>query len=402
MAKKSSRNGKRAVKASPTKRKSKSKRSRKSNINRQMSKMSVSKQGFGPVSTINTAPVAIGNSLGGFKTQVIHTVNGCRMVGRDFCFAPSNTGSVTGWVLAGGMPVNPLVLQNSIARSASTMYAEYRLRAVTFHYITSSSTASTGDICFYVRKNEGTPLPAPTSNAFLPFILTDELTVLGPQWTNHSASVVSYSEDWLSTDLEATPDPFRYNKYDVFLYSKTSTTESPGYVIMDYDFEFRQLQLNPHAGIIASVGGNVGQWNQVAFTVNTNATAGTTVATIGGFSTVGIGATTISTPQNLVVGQVYELALDVTNTTLSAATAANFFQYPVAEVFTSYAIGDGQILYCVYDSSTVVHFYNTLASALSGSLPLRFGATVQYAEVLRGFWKCIYILSPGYEAINYF
>lgn len=59
---------------------------------------------FGPVSTISTAPVAIGNSMSGFKTQVLHTADGCRVIGRDYAFTPAATGNVTGWALTGGMP----------------------------------------------------------------------------------------------------------------------------------------------------------------------------------------------------------------------------------------------------------------------------------------------------------
>jgi len=50
------------------------------------------------VSTINTAPVAIGNSIKGAKSIIQPSKNGgVRIIGRDFMFAPIGTGAVLGW-----------------------------------------------------------------------------------------------------------------------------------------------------------------------------------------------------------------------------------------------------------------------------------------------------------------
>jgi len=396
MAKKSNKNGKRS-KVPSSKKKSIQK---VGNAGRaQVNLSQPTNPTFGAVSTINTAPVAIGNSLRGAKTSIVHTPTGCIVTGRDFGFSPVATGNVTSWVLVGGCPITPFCFASSVLRNAASMYARFKCRSLVLHYITSSSTSTTGDVMFYVRRNEGSVLPLPTGNTFLPYVLSDALTVIGPQWTNHSMVIDTNQMPWLNSDYGATPKLNTYNQYDAFLYSKTSSTESPGYVILDYSFEFKEVSISPRSGALATIASTKAQWNQVAFTLGTNATAGTTVATITAYSTTGIGATSITAPSP-TSGDVYEFVVDVSNSTFSAATAANCFQYSSAEVFQAFTLTDGQIFYVVTEAGTTVHFYTSLEAAVSNSAAIRFGATVQYAETLRGFWKLVTSISPAVQVFS--
>ena len=81
---------------------------------------------FGPVSTINTAPVSVGNSVRGSAPRVTQTTDGARVVGRDFAFALSGTaGTVTGFEIIGCMPITPAVLPSSILRNYCQMFNKF-------------------------------------------------------------------------------------------------------------------------------------------------------------------------------------------------------------------------------------------------------------------------------------
>lgn len=387
MAKKSNRNGKKAkMPISQTKAKPKARV-----VPRQKARTlsQPNNPTFGAVSTINTAPVAIGNSLRGSKAQVLHTTDGCAVIGRDFCFTAMNSGTVTAWCLVGGIPTAPYAYPSSVLRNVSTMYNRYKLRRAVFHYITSSPTSTAGDVMFYFRRQEGGNSPQPTSTAFLPYVLSDTLTVLGPQWTNHSAELVP-TQNWLSTDYGATPDPQEYNHYDVFLYSKTtSNSDSPGYVVVDYHYEFRELSINPRAGNIASVGGISSQWLQVALSVTGAKTANTTIISAMTFGTTGIGGTAITAP-TYVTGDVVELILDVSNSTFSTTTAATFLSYVAgvsaanANLYVGTTLTDGDVLYTVMGNSTHPDgLFNNCSQAFTNTSAAAAGATVTYAETLQ-------------------
>jgi len=394
MAKKSNRNGKKSKGPSP-KKKSVSKVVTRSAPQRRSS-VNASSAPFGPVSAINTAPVAIGNSLRGMKTQVFHTATGARVVGRDFGFQPLNSGTVTAWVLVGGIPITPMCLPSSILRQMAAMYGQFKLRSLTAHFITSSPTSANGDIMFYVRRNEGSVLPGPTTSTFLPYVLSDEYTILGPQWTNHSV-YLGPSANWKSTDMGATPKLELYSDRDLFLYSKTSTSDSPGYIILDYDYEFREVSINPRIGNVATFAGTAAQWNQVALVVSGAKTAGTTALVVNSFGTTGIGGTTI-TALSPPTGAIYEIILDVSNSTFSAATSSNFFMYALnGTTNNTMAIADGQIMYLSAINSGAIWLFNSIEGALADSTAsqLYAGASVTYAETLQVWAKIVYQENPN-------
>jgi hypothetical protein len=356
---------------------------------------------FGAVSTITTAPVAIGNSMRGMKTQVLHTADGCRVVGRDFAFSPNDSGTVTNWVLVGGIPLTPACLPSSVIRNVMNMYNRFKIRSITFHYITSSPTSTAGDVMFYVRRNEGSTMPGPTSSVFLPYILSDEFTVIGPQWTNHTLFVDTRTIPWLSTDYGATSELETYNRYDAFLYSKTgSGTDSPGYIIMDYDYEFREVAITPRVGQLSSFAGARARWSQIALSITINATAFSTVV-VGSSVTTGIGGTTIGSFSSQG-GLLYELVLDVTNSTFTNTNATNIFAETVASGTTAAdaTITDGNILYLV-DNGSGFTFYWDKDSAYARNAPVLAGKTQNpYAETIRGFAKVVGNLYNSFAAFS--
>jgi len=347
------------------------------NAKRMASKTRQKAAGFGPVSSINTAPVAIGNSVRGSKPRVVNSANGARVVGRDFAFALKGTSaSITNWELIGGMPITPAVLPSSVLRNYCQMYANFKVNKLVVHYITSSPTSQAGDILFYYERDRKAPLQDYTNASFLPFVLSDPLTIIGPQWTNHSL-IVDPVRDWKSTLYGMNADLNEDAAGSVFLFSKTNAINSPGYVLLDYDISFKEMSVNPRAGTLPI---SRGQWNN--FTIGA-----TTQAVVAGSTPVGSGTTVVvqgfdvsgaasALPTGAAYGDIYKCVAAVTASQLNGntwanATPANLLRYG-NDIDTAVTIDDGFTFYAVYLDTTSgaggarFQLYATLEEALSG------------------------------------
>ncbi len=334
---------------------------------------------FGPVSAISTAPVAIGNSIRGSKPVTIMTADGARVQGRDFAFTVTATpSSITGWTPVGGMPLTPSAMPSTSLKSYCQMYAKFKINSIVAHYITSSATSQTGDVMFHYERDRAGPFIDWSNNSFLPYTLSDPHTVIGPQWTNHTC-VIQPVGDWKYTDYGVHIEPNDESYGQLVLFSKTSSANSPGYVLLDYDITFKELQVNPRAGLLPVARA---QW----FPACLNATAVSVTSgtdTIVPNMTVGKDITnTIATvPTGWKSGDIYRCIFDVTNSVIvngawTNATTANLFNYELPGGSNSaVTVDDGFTCYIVATSSTACRVYPTLASALGAGNAFTYGVT---------------------------
>jgi hypothetical protein len=342
---------------------------------------------FGPVSTIDTAPVAIGNSLRGAQTAVINLADGARIIGRDFCFAAQGTvAAATNWSLIGGMPLTPACLPSSILRNYVQMYNKFKINAVNVHYITSSATIQTGDIMFYYEKDRMSPCIDFTNSSFLPFVLSDPHTVIGPQWTNHTLSIRP-KDGFNSTNYGLNTDLNEDTCGSVFLFSKTSSANSPGYIVIDYDITFQELSVNPRAGILPV---SRAQWNYLTLGMTAQAVTGASVFYTAILGVNPDGSSSLA-PTGTAVGDIFKGIACVTNSTVSGTnatwtnvTAANLLTLNQGlsgsgAVTTAIPLDDGFTCYLVYTNQGVVA-YSTLDNAITNTNPLLMGvsATVTF------------------------
>jgi len=323
--------------------------------------------GMGPVAAISTAPVAIGNSIKGARAVSRNTSNGCVVRGRDFMFTPIGTASITTWTMVGGTPLSPVAFGDSVVREYMQMYQKFRWRKCVVYYITSSPTSSTGDVMFYYGKNRDSVFLNQTSSFLLPFVISDPNTVIGPQWTNHAAQL-EIQPDWKSTDYGMTDNPNDYAAGEIFLLSKTASTDSPGYVLFDYEIEFAELQISPR---LLSLPLPRAQYTNIALTSSGAKTAGNTYDFISG------GGTTLSggagaNPTGWAVGDIYKVVFDNTNSTYTTGTAANLLQIPLGNANTqNLTITDGLTLYGVADQSGAIGLYANAPAAYSATNTLQ-------------------------------
>nr|WRQ64784.1 structural protein [Sobelivirales sp.]WRQ64839.1 structural protein [Sobelivirales sp.] len=339
---------------------------------------------FGPVSSINTAPVSVGNSVRGSQPRVSQTTDGARVVGRDFAFALAGTAStVTNWELIGGMPVTPCCLPSSILRNYCQMFNKFKVNKFTMHYITSSPTSQAGDVLFYFEKDRLAPMPDYSNSSFLPYTLSDPHTVIGPQWTNHSATITP-TKDWKTTLYGNQTDLNEDAEGTLFFFSKTNAANSPGYLLIDYDIQFKELSVNPRAGSLPVARA------QSSFICLTNSSTTLNL----GFSTLwslttgkNVSNVTSASPNGAIEGDIYKMVLQVT-ASQQVNAAWSGVPTPATNTLLRYGltnraltIDDGTTLYGALNSSAQIVLYATLEGAVTGTDPLEYATATTGATV---------------------
>jgi len=334
---------------------------------------------LGPVSSVSLAPVAIGNSIRGTTPFVEMSTNGCRVRGRDFAFTVGSTvAAATDWTLAGGIPITPCAMPTTSLREYCQMYGFFKFNSLAVHYITSSPTSQAGDVVFYYEKDRAGPMIDSTSTSFLPYILSDANTVLGPQWTNHTA-LLRPDPEFKTTDYGMNLDLNEDANGTVFIFSKTNAANSPGYILFDYDITFKQHQINPRAGLLPVVRA---QWTQTCIGETAAVQTINSTVLLPAFQGKAVSGSNAAAPVGASAGDIYKIILDVTNSTVSGVnaawtnvTAATAWAYknPLASG-VAITLDDGFTCYGVFSNNTL-NLYSTFANAMTGTYAMLAGAT---------------------------
>jgi len=363
---------------------------------------------FGPVSTVNTAPVAIGNSIRGTKAQVINTPGGAKVIGRDFAFSVFSTAaSITNWELAGGMPLTPCVLPSSVLRNYCQMFSYFKVNKMMVHYITSSPTSQAGDIMFYYERNRKSPFPDYSNSSFLPFILSDSNTVIGPQWTNHTL-VIDPVQEWKTTAFGTNSDFNEDALGSVFLFSKTNSANSPGYVLIDYDISFKEMAVNPRAGVLPV---SRGQCNPTCLSIiGSVVVAGTTTLTFAqsGNQVSGLAS---GMPTGALTGDIYKFVVSAAASTglntWSNCTLANLLVVNYSKD-VAVTIDDGFTCYIrVFDTTAgggdvpQYNIYPNIEGALTNSAPYLAGVTATITAYLTGTVQLVTSVANSFTQASY-
>ncbi len=332
---------------------------------------------FGAVSSITTAPVSIGNSVRGSRPRIKQAVDGARVTGRDFAFALSGTASaITNWELIGGMPITPCVLPSSILRNYCQMFQYFKVHRIVVHYITSSPTSQAGDVLFYYERDRLAPSPDYSNSSFLPYVLSDEATIIGPQWMNHSA-LISPPQEWKTTLFGNQTDLNEDAIGTIFMFSKTNAANSPGYILIDYDISFKSMAVNPRAGTLPI---SRGQSNFVCFTRTSTTGLGGVVIFDSATTGKTIANVTSSMPTGDSPGDVYKCVVQATASQQVNAAWTGTPAYTLSTIFryaddSNITLDDGFTCYAtalVSSTPGQFTFFATLEGAMTNSRPLEF------------------------------
>ena len=340
---------------------------------------------YSPVSTITKAPVAIGNTIRGTQTIERTTKLGKLCHGRDFMFTPVAPGAVANWTMVGGCPLSPTAFADSSLRQYAQIYNKFRFLKFTAHFITSSPTSTNGDVMFYYAKNRESPFINQTSINLLPFVMSDPNAVIGPQWQNISAAFDVDSE-WKSLDYGIDDSVKEYASGELFLLCKTSNTESPGYVIFDYEIEFGERSIQPR---LLSLPITREIYHQAGVTLTGPTTINAPyLLRVGGNNISGV---TSTWPVGITDGDIFKVIIDLTNSSLGANAnfvTTSFYGHDTPTNTSSFAFSDGFTCYANYSSAQngIILYLNSPA-AYTGAANRQFWASNTGAVVMQlQFW----------------
>jgi hypothetical protein len=260
------------------------------------------------------------------------------------------------------------------------MFQKFKFNRVAVHYITSSPTSQAGDIMFYYERDGYAPMVDYSNSSFLPYVLSDAHTMIGPQWTNHSMLVTPTSE-WKSTLYGNQTDINEDKNGTLWLFSKTNAANSPGYLLIDYDISFKELAVNPRAGTLPIARGQsqfIGLYKTGAVVTGTQAglTDFTTAKTITGSTGQAIGGIAKGDIYKCIVQQT---ATSAVNPAWTNATASTLFQYYSDS--QGIALDDGYTVYARYDGINF-YLYSTLEGAVTNTTGLVWGVTANITVYL--------------------
>jgi hypothetical protein len=205
-------------------------------------------------------------------------------------------------------------------------------------------------------------------------VLSDDHTVLTPTWKNCSALYKSnaYTYNTAIFDGESlnTQAPC-----ELFVFTKTLEANAPGYVLVDYDIMFTQLQVNPKSNLVPA---SRVKYNQVRLTGIPVVTAVCAFSTASGKLLDGV--TNSVTPPGYVLGDVFKVVLDLNDTAFTAgSTATTLFRYNLAvqggTVNLPIVFTDGMTLYAVYTATDDLIMYVNYTAAIAGTDPILWAST---------------------------
>jgi len=278
--------------------------------------------------------------------------------------------------LVGGAPLVPHALVSSLLKSYAGIYAHFVVHGLAFHYITACPSSVQGDVMFYVGKSLGSPALDSSSANFMSVVLSDHCTVFGPLWQNHTASYFPVPTMY-PTDILDDEDLTHHGPGELLMYTKSTSEQVPGYVLMDYDISFVGMQVNVRALTFPV---SRMKYNQVGLArTSLVSSSGSTplsslvTGTLLDFSTSG------SAPTGVTVGDIYKVILCVSAATFTNVTASNLVTLNVLQssgfATASEPLRDGFTCYAVYTTTNTLQWYPTYHAALAQNYPYVHGVT---------------------------
>lgn len=329
---------------------------------------------FGPVSTIDTAPVSIGNTFTGAKPIITAIPGGQRIKGRDFLVNVDPTAtSVTGWTLVAAVPLSPVCMVSSGLKSMMNMYSKYMVHGVAFHYVTACTTGDSGSIMLYIGKGRGEPGLITDNPNFLPVVLSDPNTVISPVWKNCSA-VFHPTPVWLTSDIFNADGLHEQAVGELFVFTRIPSANIPGYILVDYDMSFSNMQVNIKSLSLPISRMKYTQVRLADITPVANQVATYTWDFVGQFLLDGV--TNTAAPSGAAVSDIYKIIININDgyqgmVPLNAAFFMNFNVAGGATVVPGGNFVDGATIYGVCNTVGLgLVLFPTYYAASTNATPL--------------------------------
>jgi len=188
-------------------------------------------------------------------------------------------------------------------------------------------------------------------------------TVLGPIWSTHTLDI-PVSTEFLNVDAFSSVTDFNANVFgEVQAYTQSTVSDTAGYLVLQYEIEFRRPIFQPHPSLIPISSGMGTQFN-VSDVANPSSGGAVNWAATG--------------PLISTFGAIYKVIMNADESTLlGGATLANYCKYTTTSNASTSTLStvtsgpitilDGMILFiaCRAPSGTY-YVYGSLEDAASG------------------------------------
>jgi len=236
---------------------------------------------------------------------------------------------------------------------------------------------------FYVNKDRIGPGLTTSSANFMPLVLSDHNTLIGPLWKNSTACFLPEPE-WLPTDVALSEDLRHQAVGELIVYTRTSVTDSPGYVLIDYDITFRNMQVNPRSLYLPI---SRMKYTQIlASVVGAAYTAGNLAFFTASGGTLMDGITTSAPPTGVQVGDVFKCVFNIANSTITTATLSNIFAFQtVGAPNAAMSITDGFTCYVCYASGGKFLMSTNYMNGMADNANIVWGLTNTFAAAFPAY-----------------
>jgi len=205
--------------------------------------------------------------------------------------------------------------------------------------------------------------------------------------------------DWKSTCPLSCSDIDEESSGVVYLYSKTNSANSPGYVLIDYDISFREISVNPKAGLLPITRCQMAYLTLGGTSVSATSGSTTVVGTVQGTN---IDGTSSALPTGAIAGDIYQAFLFPTNSVVTGTNAAwtnvttsTLFRNANGLTGTGLTVDDGVTLFLLMLTTTTFQFYTTLENALTNTNALTYNTTATVTWNLCSGVELVRSLSPS-------
>jgi len=312
-----------------------------------------------PSMSIATPPVSIGTTVTSTQPTTMPTPDGVMLRHREFLCQVYETNN-SSFQLSAAAPLHPAYYPASAMGQFARAYQRYRFRRIAIHFVTRQPTSVTGEIALVYASQVTEPAENGASATFLPRVMTRGDALMGPLWQNHTLEIPCDSTFRLIDPL-ISPDVAEHIFGEVQAYTLSGVTDTAGYLLIDYDLEFKTTMFAPHSALFPVSTGPGASF--VLADSSTTPTAGNAVALTNAAIT------------GSANGTVWKCYLNLDESTLATGTtAANAWNSTVTTPSTlstynnntvSLGLVDGLVFYLVVNGSTL-YAYTTLNGAIDG------------------------------------
>jgi hypothetical protein len=256
--------------------------------------------------------------------------------------------------------LNPCYFPSSVIGTTARVYAKFRFKRLVFHFITRQPTSATGEVALVYSSNPVLPAENGASGTFLAKVMSRGNAIIGPIWGNHSINIPC-DQQWRFVDCLSSSTVMDNIMGEVQVYTLSSTTDTAGYLLMDYELEFSETVYTPH-GTYIPVSTGTGQ----SLTLTDSSATPTALNAV---------QVTNSTVTGIANGSIWRFVMNADESTpATGTTLANAWQFTNAlwsntttqsSNANNFTIVDGQAFYGVV-INTSCYLYMTLEGATSG------------------------------------